>query len=350
MKVYVVCTPEISVQRVSDIKRHFEPMNRPIEFVFVRLGKVDFGGMEKVDFEDLFEIAADYRSRNNKVEDSDFVLTLTDVANNRNYFAYLEDGNTRNGFVHATEWERFIQCEIDLPVAFTILNIVLLGLVTSSQKEMEHTVHRETIGCVNDFCWDKRDVKFKLRTADICVNCVNRLVDRSVSTLKIEQSMTLLEKMREQMKDSLHFHRKFQASRMEFDIERNTIVLSDYENAEVKLKPLYMAFYLLMLKLRDGVNIKDLWRHEAELSKLYILTSGKHPEYHMQELNSSVKRAVRPVKGSSSEMISRINSTFESAVGPNFSKPYIIDGPNGGNKGVSIDREAYVVGWLDFMG
>jgi hypothetical protein len=350
MKVYIVCTPDMTPHRISQINKHFKPMNRPMEFIFDRSEKIDFVGLQTVEFEDLFQIAANYRNRNTLVEDSDFVVTLTGMPNSKNYFAKLQEENIRNAFVHDGDWELYVRSDTDIPAAFTILNIVLLGLAVRSHDEVDEVVHLETIGCIMDFCKNKNDVRFKFKTADICVDCVNRLLERNVPTLKIEQALILLERLRTQMKESTHFHRKFQVSRLQIDTQNNRLILKDYDNAEVLLGPIDFAFYLLMLKLKDGVNFKELCNHEDEFRKLYIPLSGKNPEYQSKELNDSVKRAVRPVNGSASEMSSHIKSAFEAAVGPNFSKPYIIDGPNRGKKGISLDRETYVVGWPDFMG
>jgi hypothetical protein len=339
MKIHVVCSPEINKERIDQLKNIFQSIKGPMEFIFISLPGNAFPKISILSFEQLFSVSKKYREKIN-VPQEDFVLTLTDHSNDLNYFASLDPENIHNGFVHAGEWENFISCESHLPVAFTILNIAQLGMAIHDYSEINGIVHQQSIGCLNDFCKRKNDVIFKLRTGDICSNCIDKLISRWVSPLKIEQMLRLLEAMREQMKYSMHFHLNVKPSRLRLHTGRrgNSIELTEYDCTQIELTELQMAFYLLFLKHEKGILIKELSSHREELSNFYTQTSGRTKKYFEAELKPAMEKAIRAVNGSGSEIISKINAGFIKAIGKTFSKNYIIQGDNAGAKKISLDR------------
>lgn len=42
-------------------------------------------------------------------------------------------------------------------------------------------VHKESIGCINDFCKNKKNVILKLRTGYICDDCIENAIKSNVS-------------------------------------------------------------------------------------------------------------------------------------------------------------------------
>ncbi len=75
----------------------------------------------------------------------------------------------------------FLPGEEIFPVACEVAADPLQHLTFNNYKELSEVVHQEPRDYMNDFCADKREVTFKLRTGDICEDCrkisrINRII------------------------------------------------------------------------------------------------------------------------------------------------------------------------------
>src|SRR4051794_11696922 len=66
----------------------------------------------------------------------------------------------------------------------------MVGMLVSSDR-----AHQETRGCLFDFCANKPDYAFKIRTADVCPDCLNFLHVR-LGQPGLDHVLTLLERVR----------------------------------------------------------------------------------------------------------------------------------------------------------
>ncbi len=209
-------------------------------------------------------------------------------------------------------------------------------------SEIHGCTHSEPIGCLNDFCGYKKDVIFKLRTGDVCMDCIERLMVMHTSTLKVEQILRLLEGMRDEMKYSMHFHRNFKPSHLKVEVGQNHLILLDYDETCVRLKPIEMTMYLLFLKHPNGIRYNHLVDHRAVLKKLHIQTKRTTEASYDSEHYKSVENVIKPIGGGISTIVAKIKDKYIEAIGPNFSAPYIIEGPDGEEKRIALSRE-YVI-------
>ena len=108
------------------------------------------------------------------------MLLLTDIANEKNWFSMLDNRNPLNGFIHTADWNYYLHSNPAYPIAYSVIALVLQKYMFENTKEMLGHIHHQPIGCVNDFCEDKKEIILKLRTGDICFNCF-QLIEHKIN-------------------------------------------------------------------------------------------------------------------------------------------------------------------------
>ena len=284
----------------------------------------------------IFDKCNTYRLYNNIPKD-EFVILLTEVSNTNNWFASLDEKMPFNGFIHTADWNHFIKCQDSFPIAFEVIALVLQKHMFNDYNEARSSVHLDPIGCVNDMCLEKKDIKLKLRTADICPDCMNKLKGK-LSFAEINQALNIMESLRVKMLFSQNFKQNVPLSRLVIDKE-NKIFLPDFGNIEIKLRPLEKTLYFFYLNHPEGVGLSFLRGKREEMYEIYTKLSGIG---NLEEMKSRINDMVDVTKSSAFEKISKIKAAFVKAIGEELAKNYYIQGGNGEVKKVLLDRELYI--------
>jgi hypothetical protein len=109
----------------------------------------------EVTWEAIFKKCNRYRKENN-LSKEDFVFLLTEVANDKNWFACLDKNMPYNGFIHTGDWEYYINCSAAFPIAYEIIALALQKHMFNGTTNLRTAVHEQPIGCVNDLCIQKK--------------------------------------------------------------------------------------------------------------------------------------------------------------------------------------------------
>ena len=284
----------------------------------------------------IFDKCNTYRLYNN-IPNNEFVILLTEVSNTNNWFASLDEKMPFNGFIHTADWNHFIKCQDSFPIAFEVIALVLQKHMFNDYNEARSSVHLDPIGCINDMCLEKKDIKLKLRTADICPDCMNKLKGK-LSFAEINQALNIMESLRVKMLFSQNFKQNVPLSRLVIDND-NRIFLPDFGNIEIKLRPLEKTLYFFYLNHPDGVGLSFLKGKREEMYDIYTKLSGIGS---LEEMKSRINDMVDVTKSSAFEKISKIKASFVKAIGEELAKNYYIQGGNGEVKKVLLDRELYI--------
>jgi hypothetical protein len=281
----------------------------------------------------LFGLCNQARIENNLLSNS-MVILLTEIANKANWFSGLDPANTYNGFVHTDEWDYYVNCSEVFPVAYLLASLVLQRHMFKSIASLQRAVHDRPMGCINDFCGHKRDIILKLRTADICIDCMHLLQDK-VDLLEMQQMLNIFEGVRVRMLFNQNFRQTVKPSKIKIT-EQGKIFLSDYGNMEIKLTPLEKTLFLFFLNHPEGMMLHDLVDHKEELVRIYsgISTSGL-----LAEIRNRIDSLVNVNSNSASEKMSKIRSAFRKSVGKDLAKSYYIRGEQNGVKRILLNRD-----------
>src|SRR5688572_25592831 len=258
-----------------------------------------------VHWQDIFSKCRQYRDTM-RIDDEEMIILLTAETNHRNWFSCLDPHMLSNGFIHTADWELYLDAPPVFPIAYEVIALVLERNLLSNNRELKHLVHDEPRGCINDFCREKREIMLKLRTADICRDCMEEIQKYYPSNI-IDHALSIIESLRTKMLFAQNFRQHRPPSRMR--IERNMkIFLTDYDNIEICLRPLERAMYFLFLRHPEGIMMSGLCDHRQELFEIYAALSENGDR---ADIKQRVDEMTNILSNSASEKISRIKRTFE---------------------------------------
>ncbi len=307
--------------------------SRSIEFEFRPFRNFTFPLFRKTTkWSTIFNKCKDYRTRNS-IPNNEFVILLTEVSNTNNWFASLDEKMPFNGFIHTADWNHFIKCQDSFPIAYEVIALVLQKHMFNDYNEARTSVHVESVGCVNDLCLEKKNIIIKLRTADICQGCMDKLKGK-LSIAEIQHALNIMESLRVKMLFSQNINQNITLSKLLID-DNNRVFLPDFGNIEIKLRPLEKAIYILYLKHPEGIGLSFLCDHKEELYNIYANLSSIGD---LQEMKARIDDIVNVTKNSAVEKISKIKTAFVKAIGEKLAKHYYIHGGNGELKKIDLDR------------
>ena len=282
----------------------------------------------------FFKKCQTYRSTHS-IPDQDMVLILSEIGNKYNWFATLDKESPNNGFVHTADWDMFLSCPKYFPIAYEVIALLLHRYTFDPQIPVTEQAHARPIGCVSDLCMEKKDIILKMRTADVCGECMTKLKER-MPMQDIIHALGIMDSLRVKMLYAQNFKQHVELSEVYIDPRNNKIYLPGFSNIEIKLRPLEKVLYFLFRRYPDGLFLSDLQQHKDELLSIYDDISFAERSDKISRIND----LVNIVSNSASEKISRIKRAFEEAIGPDLAKHYYIQGGNGERKrvgrGVSV--------------
>ncbi len=359
MNVHLVRSDELSVERFEEIIDLLSSFSGPLKFiakdqplVFTSLDEEEeldeerFYKQEslmahevcyhymraKVDWKDLYQDCKLYRNKYN-IPGQEMVILLTDVANQHNWFSCMDPNGSNNGFVHTGDWDKFVPGHSKYSIAYITTSLVLQSFMFKNMTELNERVHQHAMGCMNDFCENKRDVILKLRTADICLDCLNH-VRKRLSAPLIQQVLNIFEGVRVGLLYSQDFRQTKELSQIHVPMH-GYISFPEFGTSVVRLNPLEKTLYLLFLAHPEGIALTHLVDHKDKLIKIYseLNVSGMLAQIHHR-----INDLVDVNTGSASQKIANIKRKFINSLGRKLAKAYYIEGPNGAPKKILLDR------------
>lgn len=118
------------------------------------------------------------------------------------------------------------------------------------------------------------------------------------------------------------------------------ILLTDYDNAEVRMEPLNKAVYFLFLRHPEGIAFKQLTDYRAELTHFY---KQLKPNGLTDRVQKSIDDVTNQLSNSINEKCSRIRQAFTNVVGEELAAIYIVDGNPGEPRRIALSSA--LVNW-----
>jgi hypothetical protein len=142
-------------------------------------------------FRKLSELRAVHR-----IPPDTFIHLLTTTPNENNWYAVEDPSAMRNAFGHVGDFSWATSAPSAMISAHFVLKALANALIQESGVEWSSLWHENARGCFFDFCQDKADLAFKLRTADICGDCMDVLKEIQVPDPFIAQAVSIMETTR----------------------------------------------------------------------------------------------------------------------------------------------------------
>lgn len=355
MKVHLIRTPEYVVENFEEVQELLSSFDGPLEFItdnyefnpeqfpFLQKFWEDFrfpayeSDVKKISFNkdrgkplswrELFSLCEFYRSTF-KVKKNDFVVLLTVRKNALNWFSHCDEN--RNIFVHTGDWEYYTKAPQKFPVAYQVVENIMQHLMKLDTEQIPNpNIHIEPLGCMNDFCQNKQQVILKLRTGDICYDCLEKMREEKVDDEIINQAIGIFEAIRNQLLFKQGFTRNLSPKPVK--IEANgKIFIGD---KQIDLNPLESTLFIFFITNKEGVTLNDLERYKEQLLKIYLILRPSGEE-------SKIDNLIKPKgTGTFPKNKSSLNKKLKEQIGEPLVNFYYLDGNRGDAFKISINAD-----------
>lgn len=287
-----------------------------------------------VSWDSIFNKCESYRSKKNLAE-NEWVILLTPQMNDKNWFSAFDPSGKLNGFVHTDQWENFIPADPKFPVTYEIVSLILQRMIFDDYAVLKKHVHEVPRGCMNDYCQNKMEVTFKLRTADICHDCQELISKKKIDPHIISQVLRTMENIRKQMLFRERFLTTLHLPRMSIRGPLSKIYFDELD-CELKLTPLERTIYLLFLNHPEGIHLSSLTDHEKWIEETYKRIGNPRT---VADLRNSMQQLMDKTENSVNEKISRIRRKLTVLLGEDVAEAFVIKGERGEKKSIEVDRE-----------
>ena len=297
----------------------------------------DFPVTEKqATWEDLFLNCEKYRTTY-EIHENDLVILLTDISNDKNWFGSV-DQKMRNVFVQTSNWSSFFGAEIDsrFPIAYEIVVWILRIMIYRNRYELSQQLHMQPKGCMMDFCEHKSQIVLKMRTADICGDCLDFIQERDVNRTSLNQILETMDGIRSNILFRERSTLLNRPSRLEIRGYVKRIFLVDLGDLEVRLNPKEKTLFLFFLNHPEGIRIVDLMDHKVEILELYKRFSRASIPSLIED---AVDLMIQPTDGNINQVLTRIRSKFKQTAGDSIAGYYTIEGARNEAYKISLNRE-----------
>ena len=346
MKVYLIKTPEYDIENLEEVQELLSSFEGPMEFIadkyefnpeqfpFLKKFWEDFrfpayeSDVRKINFDkerqiplswkELFSLCEFYRTTF-QISKNDFVVLLTRRKNALNWFSHVDEN--KNIFIHTGDWEHYTKAPQKFPVAYQVIENVMQHMMNIDMEQTPNPyVHLEPLGCMNDFCQNKQQIILKLRTGDICNECILKMQQENVDEEMINQEIGVFEVIRNQLLFRQGFRRNVNPKPINIRVSGEIYI----GEKKIGLNPLESTLFILFLKHIEGISLNDLKDYRHELLKIYRMIKPSAEESKIDDL-------IKPYHkdGSFSVNKSRLNKKLKSALGEPLANFYYIDGIRG---------------------
>lgn len=289
---------------------------------------------KQLSWEDLLSANRSYRKRKS-IPDHETVILLTDYGNHENWFSGFDKNGAQDYFIQTGHWEHYVTRDKRYPVVYQIIGLLIKKRMFSNPRELVSAMHTSPRGCMLDFCKDKKEISLKMRTADMCRDCMKRIQELKVPLEEVRYVFRMIEDIRTQLLYRERYAILLDPLPMVLKGRRKEPVIPELGGLQFRLQPAELAIYLLFLNHPEGIRLCEVIDHRDELMGHVNLVSRRADPYIIQRL---VDELCNAQSNSLSEKMSRIKNRITAAVGEELAEFYIISGPNGGHKKIKLPR------------
>ena len=273
MNVVVTALPQYPQDELDEVVRLLNTVPGTVKFIkrdiisteILHLQIKDYSLQKLLSFEQYWEILNMYRIIN-KIPTEDYVVLISPNKHDENWFSAF---NGHNIFVDSNDWEYFSDKDSKYGISFQIVENIIQSLMKLKIEDIfsEPNIHRESIGCINDFCLNKKEIMFKLRQGYICDSCVQRILNEKIDIVVVTHLKTLIDSIRNSMVDNFSLIlNQIPKEPIHVD-ETGTLLIG---NRKINLGPQPKSLYYLFLNHIDGILTNRLDEYKDDLSDIYV--------------------------------------------------------------------------------
>lgn len=281
MKIHITSTPETNkslIEEVIDVLKQssgefFEFIAEdPIDEEQIGIYNSDLINQNlntcEISLDEILSICSKYKVMN-KIDQDDFVVVLTGIKIKEEWFSAFRN---RAIFVDINNWETLINNDRKYGISHQIFENIFQSLIDLQiEGSLDPLIHIDRpIGCINDFCDEKRDIEYKLMTARICPKCLERAYQKIENPLIIKSIQSQFESIRKLLMTNTE---NIQNVIPPIIVKNNGKIY--IHNTDLKLEPILRATYLLFIEELEGIEVQKVHERVLRLNALYKFMGSK---------------------------------------------------------------------------
>jgi hypothetical protein len=325
MNVHILRSPEYSTEDYNEVVNLLKTHTNSIKIKSHPKVNISYENEEPIKhWDEFFKICDQFRS-NKKIHDNDYVFLLTEHQNQEDYFGWTNE-KLGNYFIQTSDWNQYFSTEVNkhFPISYEVVAWILRSLMYDTQEELREEAHLRSRGCVMDFCDEKEDIILKMRTGDVCNECLKRISDRGVNPVFLGNIFNTMENIRKGLmyRERNELLGVVSPIRINLRLDNTKFVFTEMNNLELKFDSAQTAIYLTIIQL-GGLRTKCLSDYEDELLNNYLLI--KHVPVFENPYRPTVKEWINPMNTSLfTQKVSKINKKIKDLLGEKLATPYLI--------------------------
>jgi hypothetical protein len=274
MNVTITCTPEFSQIKLEEIVALLNGIPGELNFIkgkplgpsqYKRLNQKleEISQIKSLTFDEFFDLIQGYRELR-EIDDNDFVILVSSIKNNQDWYSAF---NKKNIFIHGEEWDLISDVDSKFGIAHQCVENVFQSICELDIVDFnsEPNIHQTTIGCINDFCDEKKDIIRKLQSANICPSCYQRAINKGMSDFILSHIISIGEEIRKEFVISKRLQRQTKLEKVRVDENGNIHI----GNRMIKLETLPKVMYIGFLKQIEGIPTNKLCDKKAQFDEIY---------------------------------------------------------------------------------
>jgi hypothetical protein len=340
MNIYLIKSEEYKTEEFNLVVSQLNTLSKELNFIGHIQQSISYDTDNNIkEWTELFNLCVQFREVN-LISQNDIVILLTELENEKKWFGWTDD-TLRNYFVQTSQWDKFFPNELNnyFPILYEIVSWVFRSILFDSKEEMLEAAHKDSRGCMMDFCKEKSEVILKMRTADICYDCLDIIRKRNIKQTTITDFFSIYEGIRKHLIFRERYNLSNDISSIKINLRAHKvkdmkIKLVDIQNIIVNLKPLETSIYILFLKHPKGIFLKDLSNYKDELQAIYSIF--KFGNLSSKNFENTFKNLT--IFDDINSRITNIKKEFTMILGSNLADNYIIQKSKNGKNLIKLDR------------
>jgi hypothetical protein len=295
MNVYITCTPEFSFEKLEETVSLLASIPGELKFIkgkpltqglYRRLNKKfeDVNQISSLSFEEFFDLVQGYREieeqkEPRKISDDDFVILISSIKNNKNWFSAF---NNRNIFIHGVEWDLISDVDEKYGIAYQCIENIFQSLIELNIENtmLEPSIHQTSIGCINDFCRNKPEILMKLQSATICPSCYERCVSKGINDNVMTHIISIMEEIRKEFVISKKFLKQASLEKVKVDEQGNITIGGKVIEMQLLPRVMYIGF----LKNIEGIPSDKKCENKDLFEEIYKKIKKNPDELAIQKM------------------------------------------------------------------
>jgi hypothetical protein len=284
MIVHITSTPEYSKENIDFVVEVLNQVPGEMEFVAgepltarqLAIGNKKFKdakGIKNLTFDEFYAAGETYRANNSTVSDNDFVVVLSLIPNDREWFSAFSG---KNVFVDANGWEYLTDNDGKYGIAYQVVENIFQSLsgIDINDVDNEPNIHGRSIGCINDMNGlEKADVLLKLRVGFICPSCKKKATENGVDDNLLYQIQKIIQYIKDELMKDVLINPEVKPEKVEV-LEKGKIKIG---TKEIVIEALPNTLFIFFLENPDGIIVGTMSSRKDEVLEIYrkIKKSGE---------------------------------------------------------------------------